>query len=136
MTLIEKNKQVMSRFVTFINTADFKIGEEVISPQALFHAPVSPEPLRGLEGYMFIINMMRSGLPDVQWSVDEMIAENNTVAIRFTLTATHTATFMGIPPTNRAVRISCINIYQLEDGKIIRETGLPDLFNLLNQIRN
>lgn len=129
------NKQVMQRFVEFINTADIEIGKEIISEDAIFYAPISPEPLHGLEGYMMILNMMRSGLPNVQWSVDEMIAEDKAVAVRFTLSATHTAHFMGIPPTGKAVRITCINFYHFADGKIIQEEGLPDLFNLLQQIK-
>lgn len=129
------NKKVMECFVAFINSADPILGQEVISPEAVFFAPISPEPLRGLEGYMMVLGMMRSGFPDVQWQVDELIAEENTVAVRFTLTGTHNGDFMGIPPTGKPVKITCINFYHFKDGKIVQEEGLPDLFNLINQIQ-
>jgi steroid delta-isomerase-like uncharacterized protein len=132
--MVEQNKKVMERFVDFINTADIEIGKEVLSDEAIFYAPVSPEPLRGYEGYMTIINMMRSGLPDVQWKAEEMIAEGANVVVRYTMTATHTKDFMGIPATNKQISITCLNIYRFKDGKIVGEVGMPDLFGLLGQI--
>jgi hypothetical protein len=109
--MIKQNKKVMERFVDFINTADMEIGKEVLSDEAIFYAPVSPEPLKGYKGYMTILDMMR-----------------------YTMTATHTKDFMGIPATNKKIAITCLNIYRFNDGKIVGEVGMPDLFGLLNQI--
>ena len=65
----ETNKLVMHRFTEFINTASEKLAEELISPDAIFHVPGRPEPMRGPAGYLAIIGMMRGGFPDIQWTL-------------------------------------------------------------------
>jgi hypothetical protein len=45
--------------------------------------------------------MMRGGFPDLQWTLEEMIAEGDKVAARFIMRGTHRGTFFGVPPTGR-----------------------------------
>jgi len=130
----EDNKAVMSRFVDFINTADRQLAEKLISPKAIFHVPARPEPLQGPEGYLAIIAMMRSGFPDIQWTLDELIAEDNKVGARFTMNGTHHGNFFGVPATGKQILISAINVYHISDGQIVEEYGQPDLMSLLAQI--
>jgi predicted ester cyclase len=73
----ETIKLVMSRFLDFINTASEKLASEIIAPNAVFHVPGRPEPMQGPAGYLEIIGMMRSGFPDIQWTLEEMIAEDD-----------------------------------------------------------
>lgn len=134
MTREEKNRQVMSRFVDFINSGDRAIGEAIISPDVTFHAPTSPEPLHGLDGYMAVLDMMRGAMPDVRWRVEETIAEEDKVMVRFTMSGTQTQPFMGMPATGKPVSVTAMNIYQLKGGLIVREHGLPDLFSMLGQL--
>ena len=131
---VATNKKVMDQFVTFINTGDTIIGKEIISPDVIFYAPTSPEPMRGFQGYVDVLNMMRGAMPDVQWKPEEVIADGNKIVVRFTMTGTHTNPFMGMPATGKSVHVTAMNIYEFEDGKIIREHGLPDLFSMLMQL--
>jgi hypothetical protein len=66
----EANIRTMQRFLEFINTASETMAVELISPNAVFHVPGSPEPKRGPAGYLAIIAMMRSGFPDIQWGLN------------------------------------------------------------------
>lgn len=50
----QSTESVMNRFVEFINTGDEDLAREVISPDAVFHAPSHPEPLRGPDGYLAV----------------------------------------------------------------------------------
>lgn len=127
-------RQQMNRFVEFINTADEAIGAEVISPEAVFHVPFLPEPVKGVAGYLTVIGVMRAGFSDVQWTLEETIVEGDTVACRFTLTGTHDGTFFGTAPTGRPVWTKAVNIYRFTDGLITDELGMPDLLALLGQI--
>ena len=70
--LIERNRAVMRRFETCINTNDIDLAKELISEKAAFKTPVSPTPLMGAEGYMSVVTMMRSSFPDVQWKLKDM----------------------------------------------------------------
>ncbi len=133
-SITEINKKVMEQFIRFINTGDRTIGEAIISTDVVFYAPTSPEPLHGFEGYIAVLDMMRGAMPDVQWKAEEFIAEEDKVMIRFTMSGTQTEPFMGMPATGKSVKVTAMNIYQLKDGKIIREHGLPDLFSMLMQL--
>jgi steroid delta-isomerase-like uncharacterized protein len=124
----------MNRFVEFINTADEKLAAELVSPDALFYVPGSPEPMHGPDGYMAIIGMMRSGFPDIQWTLEEMVSEGDRVAARFTMNGTHKGTFFGVPPTGKPIKVQASNFYKFSNGQIVEEYGQPDTFSLMQQI--
>jgi steroid delta-isomerase-like uncharacterized protein len=131
---IEASKLAMHRFTEFINTADQKLGEELIAADVVFWVPGQPEPMRGLAGYMNVLGMMRRGFSDVQWSLDETIAEGDRIAARFTMSGTHDGTFFGVPATGRKIEVRAMNFYRLAGGKFVEEYGQPDLLGLLQQI--
>jgi steroid delta-isomerase-like uncharacterized protein len=130
----ETNKLVMNRFLEFINTASEKLAQELISPNAVFHVPGRTEPMRGPAGYLAIIGMMRGGFPDIQWTLEEMVAEGDKVAARFTMRGTHRGTFFGVPPTGKTISVQAMNIYRLSGGQFVEEHGQPDMLGLLQQI--
>ena len=130
----ETNKLVMGRFTDFVNTASEKLADELISPDAIFHVPGRAEPVRGPAGYLAIIGMMREGFPDIQWTLEEMIAEGDNVAARFTMRGTHRGTFFGVPPTGKPIVVQAMNFYRLSRGQFVEERGQPDLLALLQQI--
>ena len=99
----EASKLVMIRFTDFINTASETLATELISPDAIFHVPGRSEPMRGPAGYLAIIQMMRGGFPDIQWTLEEMVAEGDKVAARFTMRGTHLGTFFGSPSTGKKI---------------------------------
>jgi steroid delta-isomerase-like uncharacterized protein len=134
METAEANRRTMQRFVLFINTADEKLASELVSPKASFHVPGRAEPASGPPGYLEIIQMMRSGFPDIQWTLEELIAEGDKVAARFTMRGTHQGTFFGVPPTGKKITVQALNIYRFADGQIVEERGQPDLLELLKQI--
>jgi steroid delta-isomerase-like uncharacterized protein len=131
---IEANKRVMKQFLVFINTASETLATELISPDAIFHVPGRPEPLQGPSGYLALIGMMRGGFPDIQWTLEETIAEGEKIAARFTMRGTHQGTFLGAPPTGRKIEVKAMNFYRLSGGQFVEEHGQPDLLGLLQQI--
>ena len=134
MTTAESNKLLMHRFTEFINTASEILAVELISPDAIFHVPGRSDPMRGPAGYLAIIGMMRGGFPDIQWTLEEMIAEEDKVAARFTMRGTHRGAFFGVPPTGKQIVVQAMNFYRLAGGQFVEERGQPDLFGLFQQI--
>jgi steroid delta-isomerase-like uncharacterized protein len=130
----ESNKLLMSRFTDFINTASKDMAAELISPNAIFYVPGRLEPLQGPSGYLATIGMMRAGFPDIQWTLEELIAEDDKVAARFTMRGTHNGAFFGVPPSGKKIEVKAMNFYRFTDGKIVEEHGQPDLLGLLQQI--
>ena len=124
----------MRRFVQFINTADEKLGEEPIAPNAEFHVAYQSEPLVGPPGYLRAIEVMRGGFPDIQWMLEELIVEDEKIAARYAMRGTHEGAFFGVPATGRRIEVEAMNFYDVVNGKIVGERGLPDLLGLMQQI--
>ena len=131
---MEKTTEFFKQFVHFINTADENLAQQLISPVAKFYVPGWIEPLQGPKGYLLIVAMMRSGFPDIQWKIEDMITENDKVAVRFTMRGTHQGTFFGVPATEKKIVVQAMNFYRLADDQIIEEFGQPDMLGLLTQI--
>jgi steroid delta-isomerase-like uncharacterized protein len=131
---METATDFFKQFVQFINTADENLAQQLISPVAKFYVPGQLEPLQGPKGYLKIIAMMRSGFPDIQWTIEDMITENDKVAVRFIMRGTHQGEFFGVPATRKPIAVQAMNFYRLAGDQIIEEFGQPDLLGLLKQI--
>ena len=75
-----------------------------------------------IEGYLSVVHWMRQGFSDVQWKLEEMVAAEDKVAVRWTLTGTHDGDFLGIKATGKKISVCVMNFYYFdEDGKIIND---------------
>jgi steroid delta-isomerase-like uncharacterized protein len=88
----------------------------------------------GLNGLKDIIRAMRTGFPDVVFSIQEQIAEGDKVASRFEWTGTHKGEFLGIPATGWPVRVWGVVIDRLEDGRIKDTRIIMDTLGLMVQL--
>ena len=79
---VRHHKLAMKKFERMINTNDEALSEELVAPDAAFYTPASPEPLYGGKGYLSVVKWMRGGFSDVQWKLEEMVAEGNVIAVR------------------------------------------------------
>ena len=135
--LIERNRAAMWRFETCINTNDLALAKELISEKAAFVTPVSPTPLMGAEGYMSVVAMMRLSFPDVQWRLEDMVADEKTVAVCWLCTGTFTgnALFAGIEPNGRSFSTTVMNFYSFDDeGKIVNDVAAVGIAGILQGI--
>ena len=68
------------------------------------------------------------------WTVEEMVADSETVAVRYTMTGTHRGDFAGVPPTGKAVVAQSMAFYRLADGQIVEERAHLDMLGILQQL--
>ena len=128
-------KEKMKKFEIMINTADDKLAQELISSEASFYTPASPVPLYGGEGYLSVVHWMRTGFSDVQWHIEEMIEENNKVAVSWTLMGTHNGEFLGVKPTGIKIKTTVMNMYYFNnDGKIINDIAPEGMIGILKPL--
>jgi predicted ester cyclase len=72
--------------------------------------------------------------PDLHISLDEMIAEDDKVFVRSTMTGTHDGEYKGIAPTGRNVAADCAEVYRLADGKIVGYWCLLNVAGMMRQL--
>jgi steroid delta-isomerase-like uncharacterized protein len=66
--------------------------------------------------------------------VEDMVAEGDKLAVRWTVQGTHRRELLGIPSTGKHVRFSGISIYRLAEGKIAEQWEQWDRLPLLQQL--
>jgi steroid delta-isomerase-like uncharacterized protein len=88
----------------------------------------------GLHGLKETLTRIRRAFPDLHWSVEEQMAEDNRVLTRFIWSGTHQGEFLGIPATNRVVRVWGMVIDRFEDRKVKSTRMLLDTLSLLQQL--
>ena len=67
-------------------------------------------------------------------SIDDMMADGDTVAIRYTMRGTHRGSFAGVPATGKAVVAQSMAFYRLAGGKIVEERTQLDMLGVLQQL--
>ena len=78
--------------------------------------------------------MFLSAFPDIQWSLDEQIAEGEKTVSRFAWTGTHRGEFLGIPPTGKPVRVWGVVMDVVKDGRLSESRIIMDTLGLLQQL--
>ncbi|HYK37142.1 ester cyclase [Alloacidobacterium sp.] len=128
------NKTVVSLFVEeVINQGRLERANDLVAEDFVELDPL-PGQRQGREGLKEIIGAIRTAFPDIHWMLDEMIAEDNKVASRFTWTGTHRGSFLGIPPTNRNIVVKGVVIDRLEAGKMADSRILMDTMSMMQQL--
>jgi predicted ester cyclase len=130
---LEANKEIFTRMINgLFNDKNMASADELFAPDAT--VPSIPGTLPGPEGARQIASMFLSAFPDLQVSIDYVVAEGDRVFGRMTERATHQGTFFGIPSTQRAVEFTEMGIVRIEDGKIVESWFDLDMFGLMMQI--
>ncbi len=128
-------KEKMKKFEKMINNADESLALELVSDDAVFYTPASENPLYGGKGYLSVVHWMRKGFSDARWKLEEIIAENNKAAVRWTLTGTHDGEFMGLKATNTKIKTSVMNFYYFNsEGRITNDIAAEGMIGILRPL--
>lgn len=133
---IETTKAIARRFFEEIwNRGNLAAADELLAPHVVLHIPGQPEAdIMGLAAYKVrVITYLRTAFPDLQSTIEEMVAEEDKVAVRWTWRATHRGEFWGIAPTGKQIAYEGISILRLADGKIVDDRFQADMLGLMQQ---
>jgi steroid delta-isomerase-like uncharacterized protein len=130
-----ENKAVVQRFYEeILNKRNLDAADELLSPDFVRYHAAIPRPVRGPEAFKKIAALGLAALPDGHMHVEQLVAEGDWVAARFTVTGTHGGMFMGIAPTGRPVTIPGSAHFRIADGKIAEEHHIEHVLGLLQQL--
>jgi predicted ester cyclase len=118
--LAEQNKALVLRFLNEVyNKDNLAVADEVIAEKYVSHNQLAIEVL-GPEGIKNAARMQRAAFPDQASIIEDMIAEGDKVVVRGKDTGTHSgAAFMGIPAKGNKFTITWIDIFRIENGKLV-----------------
>jgi len=132
----DTNKIVSRRFLKEIfGQGKLAVADEIIAPD---HVNGGPGALPGLppgpEGSKQLVMVYRNAFPDVQFTIDEQIAEGDKVVTRWTARGTHKGELAGIPPTGKSATVTGMGVDRIVNGKIVESWGVFDQFGMLQQL--
>jgi predicted ester cyclase len=93
-----------------------------------------PDGSRGPAAFAANVDALRAGFPDIRFTIEDLVAEGDRVAVRWTWTGTHKGTFRGFAPTGKAVHNSGIVIYRFANGRAVSASLETDRLGALQQI--
>lgn len=130
----EENKTLAHTLTEKVwNKGNLDIVDDLLSTDYVFHHP-GGQDLNGPEEYKQMVKAVRSAFPDIHFTIDDVIAEGDKVAYRWTFVGTHQGELRGIPPTGKKATVWAIAIERVADGKFVEAWERYDTLGLMRQL--
>ena len=102
------------------------------APGCIIHTPDGA--LHGLAGARQLYTAYTTAFPDTHFTIEDAVAEGDTVVIRYTFAGTHRGPLRGIAPTGKAVTVAGMVLFRCADGHVIEQRGVWDSLSLMQQL--
>lgn len=125
---VEEHTALVRRFVEEAwNRGDLAVADETHAPTYRYHAPSTPETTRRHEDLRRQITRLRSDYPDLHIAIEDLIAADHKVVVRYALRGTHAT-------RGKSVAITGVNIFRIADGQVVEYWGHADTLTLGRQL--
>jgi steroid delta-isomerase-like uncharacterized protein len=130
----EVNKELSRRFTELFSTGDEALADEILSPEVVFHGTSGDGELRGVDAMKGFVARYRGAFPDARSTVEDQVAEGDTVVTRWRASGTHRGELGPIAATDRPFEIDGVTIERIDDGRIAEVWVARDELGLLRQL--
>ena len=130
----EESKAIVRRLWGVWEEGNIDLVDELLAPDYINHTPATPDQPTGPEGVKGVVTMFRSAMPDLRVVIEDMIAEGDKVAVRYTLEGTHEGELFGVPPTGQRLSIKSISVERVSDGKVREHWRITDSLDMMQQL--
>lgn len=124
---------VRSLFDQVLNRGRLELIDDCFAEDFVEHNPV-PGQKAGRDGMKHRVRALRTAFPDLRFVLDEVIGENDVVAVRYRWEATHGGEFLGIPATGRRVAVRGMDFYRFQHGRVAEHWDNMDELSMLTQL--
>jgi len=128
----EDNKAHVRRGFEEVNQKNLAVFVELLTPDVVLHN--ASTTIQGLEGYKQFLSLLITAFPNLQFTIEDIIAEGDFVVVRYTTRSTHQGNFMGIQTTGKQVSGTGIFIDRIVNGKAVEQWINSDTLGLLQQL--
>jgi steroid delta-isomerase-like uncharacterized protein len=131
----EENKATSRRFYEeLFNRGNLAVAEEIVTPDFVLHDANIPEQPRGPDGLKRFVAMYRDVFPDIEFTVEDQVAEGENAATRWVARGTHRGELMGIAPTGKRVELRAFTLHRFSGGKIAEDWAHYDALDVVRQL--
>ncbi len=128
---IEENKALVQHVFELWNQRELDAFFNNLDPEYVEHLPTGDISIEQLRQYA---NRFFTAFPDIHFTINDMIAEGDKVAMMINWKATHRGEYMGIAPTGRKIDVSVANLVRIKDGRWVEFWNVTDV-SLMEQLR-
>jgi predicted ester cyclase len=108
-----------------------RVIAEIFAPDFVAYAPEGDMPY---EAFVQFNIAFLAAFPDANFTIEDMIAEGDKVALRYKSRGTHQGTFMGIPATGKMIESSGMVMGRIAGGKFVEGWRCSDTIGLMKQL--
>ena len=133
--VLEENKEVVEQLLETVSAGDLDRIDEFVAEDVVDHDQMPGMEEEGVEGVRQWFTMVHTSFSDLNYDVQEMIAEDDKVVVHSEIDfGTHEEEFMGIPASDNEVTMANIDIFRLEDGLVVERWGQGDRVTFLEDM--
>ncbi|MBI3693459.1 MAG: ester cyclase [Acidobacteria bacterium] len=111
------NQRVAERyFEEILNLGRLAVADELLDPDVRFTNP--PVTLHNREEFKKLVTALRGGFPDLRFRIEDVVAEGDKVATRWTMSGTHQGEIGGHAPSGKSMTVTCMDIFRISGGRI------------------
>jgi steroid delta-isomerase-like uncharacterized protein len=131
----EGNKNIVRRLVDEVwNKGNLSVADELFAPTYAHHDPSTPDVGRGPESEKKRATLYRTAFPDFRLTIEDLMAEGETVVARWSCRGTHKGDLSGIAPTGKQFTISGLSYVRFAGGKMVEGWINWDALGLMQQL--
>jgi steroid delta-isomerase-like uncharacterized protein len=131
----EVNKTIVRRlFEEVWNKGNLSVADELFAPNYEHHDASTPDVGRGPESEKKRATLYRTAFPDLRLTIEDIIAEGETVVARWSCRGTHKGDLSGIAPTGKQFTISGVSIARFTGSKMAEGWINWDAQGLMQQL--
>jgi steroid delta-isomerase-like uncharacterized protein len=130
----EEATTLLNRFMKTVTNTDTTLAEEMLHPDCVFRYPLLPEPIKGIEGYKYLIKNTGKAFAELDVIFQEVIVKGDRIWSRYTMTGINAGSLGGIPPTGKKFQVTGIAITRIVDGKIIEDETFWNVLGFYQQL--
>ncbi len=129
----QENITTTKAFGAAVNSGKLYQFTDLMTADVEDHDP-APDQGKGPEGFIAFFTKFREAFPDLEVAVKTMVADDENVAIAYTVTGTHKGDFHGVAPTGKKIEARGVQIARFVDGRIAERWGSSDELGILKQL--
>jgi predicted ester cyclase len=119
----EARKSVIRSLYNAFSTGDTSELDDIIGP-GYIDRTLAPGQAPGLDGLIQSIGAFRAAFPDGEITIRELLADDDKVVARVTLTGTHVADYFGTPPSGRPIATEGVETFRFAHGMVVESWSL------------
>jgi len=136
---IETNKEIVRRFICELwNQRKLELADQLFHPECVTHQlRIGADPAgtpRGPEVMKHHLSEWLASFPDIEFSIEQMLAEDDRVMTQVVARGTHKGVWLGIPPTEKLITILMFVVHRIANGLIVEDWVLIDALGVFQQL--